>query len=59
MTSPVFVALDTPDLARARDIATRVRHHVGGLKLGLSSSRRTVAPACAKWRRSVCRSFSI
>jgi orotidine-5'-phosphate decarboxylase len=35
MTSPVFVALDTPDLARARDIATRVRHHVGGLKLGL------------------------
>jgi orotidine-5'-phosphate decarboxylase len=35
MTSPLYVALDTPDLSRARDIATRVRHHVGGLKLGL------------------------
>ncbi len=27
----IYVALDTPDLARAKDIATRVRHHVGGL----------------------------
>ena len=35
MTSRVYVALDTPDLARAQAIATRVRHHVGGLKLGL------------------------
>lgn len=32
---PVYVAIDTPDLERARDIATRVRHHVGGIKLGL------------------------
>ena len=31
----LFVALDTPDLARAKDLAIRVRHHVGGLKLGL------------------------
>jgi orotidine-5'-phosphate decarboxylase len=35
MSSPVFVAIDTPDLARARDIAARVRKHVGGIKLGL------------------------
>ena len=35
MTSRVFVALDTPDLQRAKTIAERVRHHVGGLKLGL------------------------
>ena len=35
MTSRVFVALDTPDLARAKALATRVRAHVGGLKLGL------------------------
>ncbi len=35
MRSPVFVALDTPDLERARIIATRVRNHVGGIKLGL------------------------
>ena len=35
MTCPVYVALDTPDLAHARDIAFRVRGHVGGLKLGL------------------------
>lgn len=33
--SPIYVALDTPDLARAKAIATRVRHHVGGVKLGL------------------------
>ncbi|WP_375288355.1 orotidine-5'-phosphate decarboxylase [Sphingomonas sp.] len=35
MSSPVFVALDTPDLARAHALAAKVRHHVGGLKLGL------------------------
>ena len=35
MTSPLFVALDTPDLARAQAIAQRVRGYVGGLKLGL------------------------
>jgi orotidine-5'-phosphate decarboxylase len=35
MSSPIYVAIDTPDLARAHDIAARVRHHVGGLKLGL------------------------
>ena len=33
--SPLYVAIDTPDLARAKAIAQRVRHHVGGLKLGL------------------------
>lgn len=35
MKGPIFVALDTPDLDRAMAVATRVRHHVGGLKLGL------------------------
>jgi orotidine-5'-phosphate decarboxylase len=35
MTSPLYVALDTPDLERAKAIATRIRHHVGGIKLGL------------------------
>jgi orotidine-5'-phosphate decarboxylase len=35
MRGPVFVALDTPDLERARGLAERVRHHVGGIKLGL------------------------
>jgi orotidine-5'-phosphate decarboxylase len=35
MSSPIYVALDTTDLARARHIAERVRRHVGGLKLGL------------------------
>lgn len=33
--SPIFVALDTPDLARAHALAERVRGHVGGIKLGL------------------------
>jgi orotidine-5'-phosphate decarboxylase len=35
VTNRIYVALDTPDLARAKALATRVRHHVGGLKLGL------------------------
>ena len=35
MSGRVYVALDTTDLERARDIAGKVRHHVGGLKLGL------------------------
>ena len=35
MSNRLFVALDTPDLAKARALATKVRHHVGGIKLGL------------------------
>ncbi len=33
--NPVFVALDTPDLAKARAIAQAVRGAAGGLKIGL------------------------
>lgn len=33
--SPLFVALDTPDIERAAAIAKKVHHHVGGIKLGL------------------------
>ncbi len=33
--SPIFVAIDTADLARAREIAKAVRATAGGLKLGL------------------------
>ena len=33
--NPVYVALDTTDLDHARGLATRLRGHVGGLKLGL------------------------
>ncbi|HZG07910.1 MAG TPA: orotidine-5'-phosphate decarboxylase [Allosphingosinicella sp.] len=35
MSSPIYVAIDTPDMERAKSIAARVRGHVGGLKLGL------------------------
>lgn len=35
MRSPIFVAIDTPDLDRAKQIAARVQRHVGGIKLGL------------------------
>jgi orotidine-5'-phosphate decarboxylase len=35
LRSPIFVALDTPELDRAKSIATRIRNHVGGIKLGL------------------------
>jgi orotidine-5'-phosphate decarboxylase len=35
LQNPVFVALDTTDLDYARQLAERVRPHVGGLKLGL------------------------
>lgn len=35
MSSIIYVAIDTPDLARAQAIAQDVRKHVGGLKLGL------------------------
>jgi len=33
--SPIYVAIDTPDMERAKIIAAKVRHHVGGIKLGL------------------------
>jgi orotidine-5'-phosphate decarboxylase len=35
MKGPVFVALDTTHLDKARDVAARVRGQVGGIKLGL------------------------
>lgn len=35
MRSPIFVALDTPDIERAKEIALSVQHHIGGIKLGL------------------------
>ena len=33
--NPVFVALDTPDLANAISLAQSVKPYVGGLKVGL------------------------
>ena len=35
MSNRIYVALDTPDLDRAKALASRVRRHVGGIKLGL------------------------
>ena len=35
MSSPIYVAIDTPDLTKAQLLAQQVRNHVGGLKLGL------------------------
>jgi orotidine-5'-phosphate decarboxylase len=35
VSSRLYVALDTPDLERAKSIAKRVHSHVGGIKLGL------------------------
>ena len=35
MTSPIFIAIDTPDIGRAKAIAAAVKRHAGGLKLGL------------------------
>jgi orotidine-5'-phosphate decarboxylase len=35
VTSPIYVAIDTPDLERAKALAKSVKRHAGGLKLGL------------------------
>ena len=35
MSSPIYVAIDTSDIERAKLIAAKVKGHVGGLKLGL------------------------
>ena len=35
MSNPIYVAIDTPDLGRAKAIASAVQKHAGGLKLGL------------------------
>ena len=35
MSSRIFVAIDTPDLARAKALAKAVGRHAGGIKLGL------------------------
>jgi orotidine-5'-phosphate decarboxylase len=35
MTSCIYLAIDTTSLARAIELVTQVRHHIGGIKLGL------------------------
>jgi orotidine-5'-phosphate decarboxylase len=35
VSSPIYVAIDTPDMDRARAIASAVKRQAGGLKLGL------------------------
>jgi orotidine-5'-phosphate decarboxylase len=35
MSNPVFLALDLPQLEAAKELAQKVKGHVGGLKLGL------------------------
>jgi len=35
VSSPIFVAIDTPDLERAKGLAKAVKRHAGGIKLGL------------------------
>ena len=35
MKNPIFVAIDTPAVARARELASRVKEAGGGVKLGL------------------------
>jgi orotidine-5'-phosphate decarboxylase len=35
VSSPIYVAIDTPDLDRAKALAKAVKRHAGGLKLGL------------------------
>lgn len=35
MTSPIYVAIDTPDMDQAKALISRVKTHVGGIKLGL------------------------
>ncbi|KTF69243.1 orotidine-5'-phosphate decarboxylase [Sphingomonas sp. HT-1] len=35
MSGRIYVALDTPELDKAKSLAQKVRHHVGGIKLGL------------------------
>ena len=46
--NPIFVAIDTPDLDRARRIAEAVRGHAGGLKLGLEFFAANGPAACAR-----------
>jgi orotidine-5'-phosphate decarboxylase len=35
VSSPIYVAIDTPDMDRAKALAKAVKKHAGGLKLGL------------------------
>ena len=35
MTNPLYVAIDTPYLNEAMALVERIKHHVGGVKLGL------------------------
>jgi hypothetical protein len=58
MTSPIYVAIDTPDMDRARAIAAAVKRHAGGLKLGSNSSVTMAGRGCSSLLSSAFRSSS-
>lgn len=49
--NPVYIALDTPDLARALALAEKAAPHVGGLKLGKEFLAANGPQALAQFRR--------
>ena len=58
MTNPVFVALDTPDLAKAEMLATSLAGSIGGLKLGLEFFAANGPVGVGGLPREACRSSS-
>ena len=41
MSNPVYLALDMPQLDAAKDLLSKVRSHIGGVKLGMEFSTPT------------------
>jgi orotidine-5'-phosphate decarboxylase len=52
--NPVFVALDTPELARALELASMLVRHVDGFKVGLEFLTATGTRACGASSISAC-----
>ena len=53
--NPIFVALDTPDLSRALAVASAVKPHVGGLKVGLEFISALGPDGVRRLWKSACR----
>ena len=59
MNSRIFVAIDTPDLDRAKALAKAVKRHAGGIKLGLEFFAANGPSGVSELAKTACRSSSI
>ena len=59
MNNPICLALDTPDVDRAVELARTLKHHVGYLKIGMEFFMPMGRKPMKPWPAKACQYFWI